>query len=166
MFEMRKVTMVDQRQNLLHQLRGAYALEQNVERSLRWFNDRHAGQAALVSTGQEYLKQTLAQQQLLGKCLHRIEGDGQITQSENVNLPADILPAPPAQPGVGNVDKLFRLPSLTLEGIDTYTSCIATAESGGFFETKFTCEGILVQKFALSAWLSGDNFSMANYYRR
>ncbi|CAB3759689.1 DUF892 family protein [Paraburkholderia solisilvae] len=154
--------MTDQRQDLLHLLGDAYALARKVERLLERFGNRHVRHAALASTIDACLKQTLDQQRLLVDCMHRIEGEGHISRLGNANLPADMQPAQSDRPGDDEPDELASVRALTLQEIDIYTSCIATAESSGFFETKLACEGILSQKFALVAWLSGDDLSTAS----
>lgn len=154
--------MSDQRQDLLHLLSDAYALARKAEHLLERYGNRHVNRAALAGPIQACLKQTLDQQRLLIDCMHRIEGEGHISRLGNGNLPVDIQPSPPGQPSDDESDELAGVRTLTLQEIDIYTSCIATAESSGFFETRLACEGILSQKFALAAWLSGDDLSTAS----
>jgi hypothetical protein len=49
---------------------------------------------------------------------------------------------------------MARVRALIRQEIDLYSSCIVTAESSGFFETRLACEAILLQKSAMTACLS------------
>jgi ferritin-like metal-binding protein YciE len=153
--------MIDQRQDLLNLLRDAYALAQNVEQLLRQFYDRLAGRAMPVSAIEACLQQSLDQQRLLGECLRRIEGDGQVPRSNNV-LPAAVQQSEEDQSTDDAHDDLSRVRALILQEMDVCSSCIAAAESSGFFETKLACERILSQKSAMAARLSRDDSSHAN----
>ncbi|WP_133646423.1 DUF892 family protein [Paraburkholderia flava] len=148
--------MADPRQDLLHVLRRAYALAQDVERSLKQFSDRHAGQAALAGPVTACLTQTLDQQRMLAECLRRIDNGTPLPPSSQ----ADSTAVRPLSADRSNqstddaVHELTRIHVLVLQEIDVYSSGIATAESGGFFETRLVCEGILLQKSTMAAWLS------------
>lgn len=141
--------MTNQRQDLLHVLREAYALAQNVERLLRQFSDRHAGHAELIDPVKSCLAQTLEQQELLAACVRRIDGAGQISHSTSVD--ADTFSQATAEQPAHD---LAHVRTLVLREIDLYASGIETAESSGFFETRLVCEAILLQKSSMAAWLS------------
>jgi ferritin-like metal-binding protein YciE len=145
--------MSDQRQELLRLLQRAYALAQNVEPLLRRFSDRHATHVGLAAAMDAFLTQTLDQQRVLRECLQRIE-DGEHTPRllANGGLAANLRPA--GQSGDDALRDLAHVRALILEEIDLYHSGILIAESSGFFETRFVCEGILTQKSLMSEWLS------------
>lgn len=145
--------MKEQRQNLLCVLQNAYVLAQNVEQLLRRFGDQHARHVRLATPVQSFLAQTIDEQRVLCECLHRIDDFKQTPRS--FAKEGDVSSREPAgQSEDDALQDLDHLHALILEGIDLYHSGIETAESSGFFETRFVCEGILTQKSLMTEWLS------------
>ncbi|GAB7521292.1 DUF892 family protein [Paraburkholderia sp. 2C] len=149
--------MIDQRQNLLHLLQVAHALALDVEHSLRRLDGHCTSRVTFAKRMEICLNATLDQQRLLVECLRRINGGGETVRAINVDLPVSAEHALAAESDGDALHEMARVHALTLKEIDVYSACIATAESSGFFETKFTCEAILLQKFAMAAYLTQDN---------
>jgi ferritin-like metal-binding protein YciE len=147
------VVMINQRQNLLHLLQDAYALALDVEQSLRRLGKHYASHVPFVNLLEGRLKETLDQQRLLAECLCRIDGESK-TRATNEELSEDDKLAS-ANEAQGNVlHEMARIRALIRQEIAVYSSCIVTAESSGFFETRLACEAILFQKSELAACLS------------
>jgi hypothetical protein len=90
---------------------------------------------------------------VLCECLHRIDDFKQTPRSiENEGRVSIRQSAGQSEDDA--LQDLDHLHALILEGIDLYHSGIETAESSGFFETRFVCEGILTQKSLMTEWLS------------
>ena len=145
--------MTDQRQDLLCLLQSAYALAQGVEQLLRRFSYRHARCVGLATPINAFLTQTLDEQRMLRECLQRIE-DGEHTPRLLANAGFAAIQQPRDQSEDDALHELAQVRALIFEEIDLYHSGIATAESSGFFETRFVCEGILMQKSLMTEWLS------------
>ena len=145
--------MTDQRQDLLCLLQSAYASAQGLEQLLRRFSYRHARHVGLATPIAAFLTQTLDEQRMLGECLQRIE-DGEHTPRLLANAGFAAIQQPGDQSEDDAPHQLAHVHALILEQIDLYHCGIATAESCGFFETRFVCEGILTQKSLMTEWLS------------
>ncbi|MFC7633767.1 DUF892 family protein [Paraburkholderia humisilvae] len=152
------IVMPDQRQNLLHLLQEAYALALDVERALRRLGGlQYASRVPFVNPMEICVNETLDQQRLLIECLRRIDGDGETVRAINEDLPVGGQHALANEPHGDALREMARVHALTLQEIDVYSECIATAESSGFFETRSTCEAILLRKSAIAACLSREN---------
>ncbi|CAB3773371.1 hypothetical protein [Paraburkholderia humisilvae] len=150
--------MPDQRQNLLHLLQEAYALALDVERAPRRLGGpQYASRVPFVNPMEISVKETLGQQRLLIERLRRIDGGGETVRAINEDLPIGDQHALASEPDGDAPGEMAHVHALTLQEIDVYSACIATAESNGFFETRFICEAILLQKSAMAACLSRDN---------
>jgi ferritin-like metal-binding protein YciE len=142
--------------DLLRALRDACAMERHAE----WLLRSHVAATTLYPEVNERidadLTATLANQKALAGCMERIEGtDG--SDAILPTLPDDIAGAIEtgsiAQTAGELVRNLAILMAFKRYEIASYTALIAAAEASGFFETKFTCEGILSQQIAMADWL-------------
>jgi len=128
-----------------------------MEHVLESLRARHPTNPALAITIGECLKQSLDQQLLVRDCFRRIQGGEPIDRLADVFDAAECRPLSTDQRDEVVGDELAGVRALIRKEIDIYSSCIATSESSGFFETKLVCERILSQKFALASWLSRGN---------
>jgi ferritin-like metal-binding protein YciE len=148
------LVMTDQRQNLLHLLQDAYALALDVEQSLRRLGKHYASHVPFGNPLEACLKETLEQQLLLVECLCRIDGEGKTVRATNEDPSEDGKHTSANEPHGDVLPEMARVRALIRQEIDLYSSCIVTAESSGFFETRLACEAILLQKSAMTACLS------------
>jgi ferritin-like metal-binding protein YciE len=144
--------MSDRRQDLLCVLQSAYALGQSVEQVLRRASNRRARRVGPVTSIDALLAQTLDQQRMLRECLKRID-DGEPTSKRSTAGSAAVA-RPAGQSENDLLHDLAEVRALTVQEIELYHSGIAAAESSGFFETRFVCEGILTQKSLMIEWLA------------
>ncbi|NIE82587.1 MULTISPECIES: hypothetical protein [unclassified Burkholderia] len=141
------------RNDLLHLLREAHASGEGMERRLRHLlaQDSHAAGGQAMQT---LLAQTIEQQGLLSAAVSRIED----TQASTLPGSPDTSASPAhVNPGAANAQDTHALLDLRedmLREVELYAELIETAESTGFFETKFVCEGILSRKSATIEWLA------------
>ncbi|MBK5152853.1 DUF892 family protein [Burkholderia sp. R-69608] len=99
------------------------------------------------------IAETIRHRDRISHCIGRIDGDENNRQVQMQNLPVS------AETGIeesqesldANLAKLRREAN---RGVAFYTSVVAAAEVGGFFETKLVCEAILSQKTSMANWLS------------
>jgi len=131
-----------------------------MERHAEWLLRSHVAATTLYPEVNERidadLTATLANQKALAGCMERIEGtDG--SDAILPTLPDDVAGAIEtgsiAQTAGELVRNLAILMAFKRYEIASYTALIAAAEASGFFETKFTCEGILSQQIAMADWL-------------
>ena len=103
---------------------------------------------------QTLLAQTIEQQGLLSAAVSRIED----TQASTLpGSPDTSTSSAHVNPGAANAQDTHALLDLRedmLREVELYAELIETAESTGFFETKFVCEGILSRKSATIEWLA------------
>jgi hypothetical protein len=102
---------------------------------------------------ESFLTQTLDQQRLLLECISRI-GDGEVSSGSLKGSFTVMHHCASDQPVYDVLHDLALARTLTLEDIELYSSVIESAESGGFFETRHVCEGLLSQKSSMADWLS------------
>ncbi|AJK49452.1 hypothetical protein [Burkholderia plantarii] len=139
------------RDDLLHLLHAACASGAEMERRLRRLLT-HEPPAARSRKLEDLLAQTIEQQGLLRAAVNRIEDT-----PPPVHDSPDAATAPiPIDSGAHEAERahaLFHLREDMLREAELYARLIETAESAGFFETRFVCEGILSQKSATVEWL-------------
>ena len=142
--------------DLLRALRDACAMERHAE----WLLRSHVAATTLFPEVNERidgdLTATLANQKALAGCMERIEGtDG--SDAVLPTLPEDVAGAIEtgsiAQTAGELAGNMAILMAFKRYEIASYTALIAAAEASGFFETKFTCEGILSHQVAMADWL-------------
>jgi ferritin-like metal-binding protein YciE len=142
--------------DLMRTLRDACAMERHAEWLLRTHVAATARYPEVSARIDADLTATLANQKALAGCMERIEGtDG--SDATLAALPADVAGAIETGSIAQTPEELARnlaiLMAFKRYEIASYTSLIAAAEASGFFETKFTCEGILIQQVAMADWL-------------
>jgi ferritin-like metal-binding protein YciE len=142
--------------DLLRALRDACAMERHAE----WLLRSHVAATTLYPEVNERidadLTAALANQKALAGCMHRIEGtDGSdaILSTLPDDVPGAIETGSIAQTAGELVRNLAILMAFKRYEIASYTALIAAAEASGFFETKFTCEGILNHQIDMADWL-------------
>jgi ferritin-like metal-binding protein YciE len=142
--------------DLMRALRDACAMERHAE----WLLRSHVAATTLYPEVNERidadLTATLANQKALAGCMERIEGtDG--SDAILPTLPDEVAGAIETGSIAQTAGELARnlgiLMAFKRYEIASYLSLIAAAEASGFFETKFTCEGILSQQVAMADWL-------------
>ncbi|MBJ9659354.1 MULTISPECIES: hypothetical protein [Burkholderia] len=139
------------RSDLLHLLREAHASGEEMERRLR----RLLVQGSRAAPGPEMqalLAQTIEQQGLLNAALSRIEDTQGTARQGSPDAATMPIPADTAA-NAQDTHALLDLRDDMLREVGLYAELIETAESTGFFETKFVCEGILSRKSATIEWL-------------
>lgn len=146
--------MANERQNLMILLQSADAIERDVERLLRQIHACPVPDPPLATRISGCLEETIRHRDSISHCIGRIDGDENNPQVQVQNQPAS------AETGIeesqGSLDaNLAKLYQEANRGVAFYTSVIAAAEAGGFFETKLVCEAILSQKSSMANWLSG-----------
>lgn len=157
--------MGNERDDLLFQLRRIHAMERDAELLLRKLNTSPALGAELAIHTVACLEETLEHGRQIASCIERIEGktdEGAASSPTLVpNLP--VVSATDIEELPENLAaKIENLYQESIRSIASYTSLIATAESGGFFETRLICDGILLHKSSMATWLS-DRISSDRY---
>ncbi|WP_167760328.1 DUF892 family protein [Paraburkholderia pallida] len=143
--------MSTHREELLCLLHDAYRWEHGVAGLLMAFLERHPDCGQLSAEIEAFLAQTLEHQRLLAECLARIEDRTQIQQPQG----ADFWPSQyQADPSMEDAHRgLAHVHTCKIQEIELYPSMIVAAESGGFFETRFVCEGIQAENASMAASL-------------
>ncbi|WP_246794477.1 hypothetical protein [Burkholderia perseverans] len=140
------------RDDLLRLLREACVSAAEMERRLRRLLI-HEPPAAPSRKLETLLAETIEQQGLLRAAVSRIED----TPIPAMHGSPDTATAPISTgSGAGETQDaraLLQLREDMLREAELYARLIETAESTGFFETKFVCEGILSRKSATFEWL-------------
>ena len=149
----RSSNVTDQRQDLLRLLHHAHGSARKVGQLLKRLIGRHAVHDILAAPIESFLTQTLDQQRLLLECISRI-GDGEVSSGSLKESFTVMHHCASDRPVYDVLHDVALARTLTLEDIDLYSSVIVTAESGGFFETRHVCEGILLEKSSMADWLS------------
>lgn len=143
--------MTTYREELLRLLRDAHICGQGSARLLMVLLERHPGRGPCSATVENFLSRTLEHQDMLAGCVARIE------ESTRMLLPERSDPVEPSSPEHSGTKDLSRelahVRKCLSQEIELYSKIIATAEAGGFFETRFICEGIQSEKSSMVAWL-------------
>ncbi|QBR04460.1 DUF892 family protein (plasmid) [Paraburkholderia pallida] len=125
--------------------------EQGTAELLMAFLERHPDRGQLSAAIEALLAKTLEHQRLLAECLARIEERTHIQQPQEGDFLTSQYPGDPstedAHRGLAHVRTCIR------QEIELYPSVIASAETGGFFETRFVCEGIQAEKSSMATSL-------------
>jgi ferritin-like metal-binding protein YciE len=153
--------MGNARDDLLFQLRRIQTMERDTELLLRKLNTSPALGPELAVHTAACLEATLEHRRQIGSCIERIEGK----TDEGAASSPTLVPNLPVV-SVTPVEELPESLAATIEDlyqesireIASYISLIATAETGGFFETRLICDGILLHKSSMATWL-GDRIS-------
>lgn len=142
--------MTTHREDLLRLLRDAHICGQGSAQLLMVLLERHPGLGPCPATVEDFLSRTLEHQDRLVGCVARIE------ESTPMQLPERSDLAELSNPEHSGTKDLFRefahVRKCLSQEIELYSKIIATAEAGGFFETRFICESIHSEKSSMAAW--------------
>jgi ferritin-like metal-binding protein YciE len=131
-------------------------MERDAELLLRKLNTMSPLGADLAVQSAACLEETLEHRRQIGNCIERIEGKTDEGASSSPTLVPNLPVVPASDMGelpespAANLENLYQE---SIREIASYTSLVATAESGGFFETRLICDGILLRKSSMATWL-------------